>query len=87
MLTPEKIINDTRYNISDLVIIARQWKGCYRATWFLECQACGEKHIFQRHGNATWTTACPTSKYEWTITPSEYYLLKPADFTRIMDEQ
>lgn len=79
-------IDETRYHISDLVIIARQWKGCFRATWMLECPSCGEKHYFHRHGKATWVTECPTSRYEWTITPSEYYLLKPADFSRILGD-
>lgn len=79
-------IEDTVYTFSDLVMIARTWKGATRTTWFVKCQTCQDRLLVQRYGPKHWVARCHHCKVEYTITPAEYYILKHADFTRIMGD-
>ena len=70
----------------ELVFIGHKPRGRYYTTWYIKCEFCGKRHEFKKMGNKTWHTSCKESGIEWTITPAEYYVLKPCDFTQILGD-
>lgn len=83
--TPPTITEEV-YQFSDLVMVARKWKGATRTTWLVQCQTCDDKLLVQRFREKQWVARCHKCKVEYTITPVEYYIMKPADFRRIMGD-
>lgn len=86
MVTRDIHIEEFTHNIAGIVLVARRWTGCTRATWYLQCKMCGNRHVFKKLGSALWHTSCEDYKIEWTITPKEYHETKVADFTRILGD-
>lgn len=79
-------ITEEVYTFSDLVMIGKKWRGCTRTTWNVICQTCNDRLLVQRIGPKHWVARCHKCKVEYTITPSEYYILKHADFKKIMGD-
>jgi len=80
------IIRDNTYRFGELVLVARTWQGATRTTWFVVCQDCGDKLLVNREKPKQWVARCHHCKTEYTITPVEYYLMKPQDFRKIMGD-
>jgi len=79
-------ITEEVYTFGDLVMVAKQWKGARRTTWIIVCQTCNDRLLVQRVAPKHWVARCCKCKVEYTITPAEYYILKQADFHRIMGD-
>jgi len=75
-----------RYRFSDIVVIGARAPGRTKTTWYIECDYCKGQHMFRQSGTKIWHTSCGLFDIEWTITPAEYYVKKPADFTQILGE-
>lgn len=74
------------YTFGELVLIGHRPYGRTSTTWYLQCQECHGKHQFKKTGSKVWHTSCWFSGVEWTITPSEYYVQKPLDFSKIIGD-
>ena len=72
------------YQFVDIVLVGHRPHGRFTTTWYVQCEECGERHQFHQTGKKQWHTSCAKSKVEWTITPAEYYICKPADFSKIL---
>lgn len=79
-------VEEFQYKFGDLVMVGRKPANRYRVVWYIQCEACGGRHVFKKQGTKIWHTSCWLSKTEWTVTPAEYYVQKPADFTKIMGD-
>ena len=77
-------ITEEVYRFSDLVLVARRWKGARRPTWLVCCQTCEDRLLVQRVSTKQWVARCHKCKVEYVITPAEYYIMKYVDFSRIM---
>lgn len=88
MTHPNTLIKvaSTRYNFGEIVLVARTWQGCYRASWVLICPDCQQEHAVHKQGSSYWVARCHLYKAEYTITPKEFFVAKERDFTQIMDE-
>lgn len=74
------------YKFSELVILGHRPQGRTTTTWYIECPECNGQHMFRKTGSKVWHTSCWFSGVEWTITPAEYYVLKPCDFSKILGQ-
>lgn len=74
------------YTFGEIVMQGRRAQGRDHTTWYIECPECGGQHCFRKLGRKIWVTNCVLFDVEWTITPVEYYVKKPTDFTRILGD-
>jgi len=84
-LIQPKMITDTCYQFGEIVLVGRQWGNSHRTTWSMMCPECQQRHDIRRTGQV-WTALCTKYGTEWTITPKEYHITKPQDFTKVMGE-
>jgi len=75
-----------QYRFSDIVLIGHRCTRSVRTTWYIECPECQGQHMFKRAGAKIWHTSCWLSGVEWTITPAEYYICRPMDFSKILGD-
>lgn len=76
--------NEIKQSFGDLVLVGRQPENRNHTTWFVECEHCQGRHIFRKQGAKIWHTSCILSGVEWTITPAEYFVQRPGDFSKIL---
>ena len=81
-----RIMEEFIYTFGDLVFTGRRPRNRSRTTWYLRCTECGKRHMFGHTGTKIWHTSCQESGVEWTITPAEYYILRPADFSKVLSD-
>jgi len=81
------IMDRYTYHFSDIVLTGHRARGRTETTWYIECPECKGQHMFKKTGSKVWHTSCILSGVEWTVTPAEYYVLKPCDFSKILGEQ
>lgn len=81
----ERVSTET-YTFGDLVLISNRYRGVYRTTWYVVCQQCEQRLLVTRVSQKHWIARCHNCKLEYAIAPAEYYIMKPADFRRIMGE-
>lgn len=79
-------VDSFTYNFVDIILTGHRRRGGRSITWYVECEFCGSKHQFKKTGSKVWHTSCGASRIEWTITPAEYYILKPCDFSKILGD-
>lgn len=75
------------YTFGDLVMIGQRPFGRCTTTWYVKCSCPLGQHQFRKLGSMTWHTRCDTYDVEWTITPREYYVQRPANLSVIMGER
>lgn len=80
------LADEFTYTFNDLVLIGRKPENRQHTTWYVACEFCHGRHVFTKQGKKIWHTSCILSGVEWTVTPAEYYIQRPADFTGIMRE-
>jgi len=76
---------DNVYTFGDLNIVSRvigKERPVYR--WYVLCEGCCERIPFSLRKPKIWEADCPKCRITYTITPWEYSILKPQDFTKIM---
>lgn len=79
--------SDNVYTFGDLNIVSRvigTARPVYR--WYVLCEGCCERIPFQMRKPKIWEATCGKCKMIYTITPWEYSILKPSDFTKIMGD-
>jgi len=79
--------DDHVYTFGDLNIVSRvihSPKPVYQ--WFVLCDGCCERIPFHLRRPKIWEAECTKCKIMYTVTPWEYSILKPEDFTKIMGD-
>lgn len=74
------------YSFGEIVMMGRRPINRDRTVWYINCPECGGQHCFTKLGRKIWVTHCVLFDVEWTITPAEFYVKKPADFTLILGD-
>jgi hypothetical protein len=72
------------WKFSDLIIVCRKPKSREYTIWYVVCQNCGTYIRVKRYGSKIWVAKCQKCKAEYTITPADYYVRKPVNFSRII---
>lgn len=72
------------YQFSELVFVAYRPKNRIVTTWYLQCPECQREHMFRKIGSKYWVATCEQYRVEYTVTPADYYVKRPADFSLVM---
>lgn len=72
------------YKFSDIVLVAHRPKNRLSATWYLQCPECQREHMFRKIGSKYWQATCEQYGSQYTVTPAEYYVMHPCDFTKVL---
>lgn len=79
-------IETFHYQFNDVIMMGRRPQNRAHTVWYVQCPFCEGEHIFSKLGRKIWVAHCVLEDIEWTITPAEYYLKKPADFSKILGD-
>ena len=82
-----KPLDQFEYTFGEIVLVGMRSATRYKTTWYLKCPECKGRHMFRQTGSKVWHTSCELFGIEWTITPREYYICKPNDFSLILGEE
>jgi len=74
------------YNFSDVVMICHRPHYRDYTVWYVVCQVCGEKRRVKKIGKKQWVAQCSDCRVEYTITPSEFYLCRKIDFSKVIGD-